>query len=218
MTLVDLSIKDFTKELASSSPAPGGGSIAALCGSLGAALCHMVTGLTLGKKKYEDSESFMAKVKNKSEVLCDQLLKQVDEDTIAYNNVLKAFRLPKESQDQIELRKQAIQDALKAAALVPYNTLETSASAMELVDIAIQRGNPNCITDAGVAAELIASAVQGAAYNIFINLMDIKDDKFSSDLRQKVFAIKHNVHDKTARIREIIEKAINMEKSINMEP
>jgi formiminotetrahydrofolate cyclodeaminase len=210
MVLVDLSLKDFTKELASSSPAPGGGSIAALCGSLGAALCHMIAGLTLGKKKYEDAASLMEQIRQKSQIIQDQLLKQVDEDTLAYNNVIKAFQLPKETKPQVELRKKVIQDALKTAALVPYNTLEQAASAMELVDLAIQKGNPNCITDAGVAAELISSAVQGAAYNVFINLMDIKDDKFSSDLRKKVFAVKHNIHEQTVQIRETIENAINM--------
>ncbi|MCK5164649.1 MAG: cyclodeaminase/cyclohydrolase family protein [Desulfobacula sp.] len=211
MTLIDLKLQDFTHEVASASPAPGGGSIAALCGSLGAALCHMVASLTLGGKKYKEVETFMLDVKKKSGTLQDKLLEQVDADTLAYNRVIKAFKLPKKTSVEINLRKQAIQDALKAAAQVPYHTLKTAASAMVLVETVIKKGNPNCITDAGVAAELIDAAVRGAAYNVFINLMDIKDNAFSLELRQKVFTIKHNIHRKTKQIRKTIEQSINME-------
>ncbi|MCP3875637.1 MAG: cyclodeaminase/cyclohydrolase family protein [Desulfobacteraceae bacterium] len=211
MTLIDLDIKNFTNKVAASSPAPGGGSIAALCGSIGAALCHMVAGLTLGQKKYAAAKPFMLNVKGASESLQKTLLKQVDEDSIAYDHVINAYKLPKATDIEKDLRKRSIQDALKAATLVPFNTLETAASAMALVETVVEKGNPNCITDAGVAAELIAAAVQGAAYNVCINLMDIKDDGFSSQLKHAVLTLKKDIDTKRDHIRKIIEHAINME-------
>ncbi len=211
MTLIDLDIKSFCKEVASSSPAPGGGSVAALCGALGAALCIMVANLTLGKKKYDAGKPFMLKVKEASTALQEKLLKQVDEDTIAYNRVIKAFKLPRTSHIEKKLRQRSIQDALKAAALVPFNTLDTAASAMSFVETLIEKGNPNCVTDAGVAAELISAAVQGAAYNVCINLIDIEDTEFSKQLRQAVLLKKKEIDNKKDHIQQTIAAAINME-------
>lgn len=211
MTLIDLNIKNFTQEVAAATPAPGGGSIAALCGSLSAALCHMVAELTLGKKNYKAAEPFMINVKKKSILLQKELLKQVDEDTFAYGRVVDAFRQPKETASQIKVRHQIIQDALKAAAWVPYQTLKTAALIMELIEDVIEKGNPNCITDAGVAAELTAAAVQGAAYNVYINLMDINDDAFSLKIKKAIIPIQNDIRKKIIHIRKTIEHSINME-------
>ncbi|MBU1343309.1 MAG: cyclodeaminase/cyclohydrolase family protein [Proteobacteria bacterium] len=211
MNFGELKIKDFTQEVATASPAPGGGSVAALCGALGAALCHMVAGLTLGKKKYADVEAVMLKVKETATLLEKELLVLVDEDTLAYSRVTHALKLPKKTLAQIDLRKQAIQDALKQAAMVPCKTLEKAASAMVLVELVIKKGNPNCFTDAGVAAELIAAAVQGSAYNVFVNLMDIEEDGFSMDLKQKVHGIKQDIHKRMTQLRKTIAQSINME-------
>lgn len=211
MTLVNQTIKTFTAEVASCSPAPGGGSIAALCGALGSALCHMAASLTLGKKNFKDVEPFMVNLKKTAKTLQKKLLDQVEEDSLAYNRVMDAFKLQKETPEQQEFRKQVIQDALKAAAWVPYISLETAAQAMVLVEDVLEKGNPNCITDAGVAAEVINAAVQGAAYNVCINLLDIKDDGFTLDLRKKVVTVKRDISDRTNQIRKTIEQAIHME-------
>ncbi len=211
MTLVDLNIKDFSDELASSSPAPGGGSISALCGTLGSALCQMVANLTLGKKKYWDVQIQMAEVKENSETLQEELMSLIDKDTDAYNGVLAAFKLPNEKDDEKKARSQAIQNALKKAAKVPFSTLETAAAAMPITELVIKKGNQNCITDAGVASELICLAVQGAAYNVFINLMDINDDEFCSEMKQKVLKIQNDIRQRTRKVREFVEQSIQME-------
>ncbi len=213
MSLIDLSITEFTQELASSSPAPGGGSVAALCGALGAALCQMTAGLTLGKKKYEAVSFVMEDLKKTSEILQKKLLAQVNEDTLVYNKVVDAYKLPKTSPAEIDLRTRAIQDALKQAAQTPYETLETSASIFPLVEAAIKMGNPNCITDAGVAAELVLAAVQGAAYNVCVNLMDIHDKVFANDLRKKSMLIQQDIQKRVHEIRKTIEEKIKMEPS-----
>ncbi len=211
MNLIDLTVTEFTRKVASSSPAPGGGSIAALSGALGAALCSMVAGLTLGKKKYEASGPFMDEVQKKSALLQENLLAQVDKDTLAYNRVVDAYELPKASPIEIDLRSKAIQDALKHAAKIPCQTLETAALILSLAELAIEKGNPGCITDAGVAAELSLAAVQGAAYNVCVNLMGIDDKQFSKDLRQKVLRIQQDTHGRIEQIRKTVETAIKME-------
>jgi len=211
MTLIDLSIQDFTQTVASASPAPGGGSIAALCGVLGAALVHMVAGLSMGEKKYQDVEPLMMELSEKSNHLQKKLLELVEKDTFAYNQVLKAYALPKDTPAKTDLRVQAIEDALKKASTVPFQTLETAAAIMDMVEGVIKNGNSNCLTDAGVAAEVIAAAVQGSAYNVYVNLMDIKDEVFSLDLKQKVQIIRNDIQDKTKRLRKTIEQSINME-------
>lgn len=211
MSLVDLKITEFTHELASSSPAPGGGSVAALCGALGAALCRMVAELTLGKKKYEASAPVMDDLKKTSAILQEKLLTLVDEDTLAYNQVADAHKLPKTSPAETDVRNKAIREALKKAAEIPFHTLETSSSILSLVKLAIEKGNPNCITDAGVAAELVLAAVRGAAYNVCVNLLDMDDKTFANNLRQKVMDIQQDTHKKIEQIRKTIETVIKME-------
>lgn len=211
MTLIDLDIKAFSKEVASSSPAPGGGSVAALCGTLGSALCQMVANLTLGKKRYQDLETQMLEVKSKSERISQSLIELIDEDTQSFNGVLNAFKLPHANDDEIKKRSAAIQAALKNAAKVPFSTLETAASAMALVELVLKKGNQNCITDAGMAAELINSAVQGAAYNVCVNLMDIKDVNFCNEMKQKVLEIQKNTRKRSDQIRTIVAQSIQME-------
>lgn len=212
MALVDLNIKDFTEELASASPAPGGGSVAALCGVLGTALCQMVSNLTLGRKKYDDAQDVMTDIKDKTHETAASLLQLVDEDTESYNRVIGAYKLPTGTSAEKQRRQGAIQDALKAAAATPFKTLEVSAAAMPLVQTVIENGNPNCITDAGVAAELINTAVRGAAYNVCINLMDIRDQAFASDLKQKAAAIVLSVQKQTDSVRNRLNQAVNLEK------
>ena len=211
MKLIDLTIKEFSRELASASPAPGGGSLAALCGALSAALCQMVSNLTLGKKKYADAEDIITDTKLRATTLADQLLKLVDEDTQSYNRVIEAYKLPKDTPATEQLRLDAIQDALKAAADVPFQTLTQSASAMPLIKAVIRHGNPNCITDAGVAAELISTAVRGAAYNVCINLLDIHDEAFVSDLKQSTADILSSVQEDLDHVRRALALAVNLE-------
>lgn len=175
MSLGELSIRDFVQELAGEKPAPGGGSVAALAGALAAALCAMVGNLTVGRKSQEKAWPAMAKVRDEAEVIATELLRLVDADTEAYNQVTAAFRLPKENKEQQAERIVAIQAALREAAQVPLKTLQTLTRMPELARQALELGNPNCITDAGVAIQLVRAGAFGAAYNVRINAKELKD-------------------------------------------
>ena len=175
MSLGELSIRDFVQELASEKPAPGGGSVAALAGALAAALCAMVGNLTVGRKNQEKAWPAMAKVRDEADASRAELLRLVDADTEAYNRVTDAYRLPKENKEQQAKRLTAIQAAIHGAAQVPLETLKALSQIPELARQALNLGNPNCLTDAGVAVQLIRAAAFGAAYNVRINAKGLKD-------------------------------------------
>jgi formiminotetrahydrofolate cyclodeaminase len=179
MKLSELSLEEFLVTLSGDSPAPGGGSVSALAGALSAALCAMVARLTLGKEKYREAWKEMEALRDAADSLSSRLLELVEEDSSAYNGVLAAFRIPKQA---TTAREQAIQSAVKKAASVPMETLRNAAMLVDLVTIAIDKGNPNCLTDAGVSLQLIRAAANGAAYNVRINLPGIKDQDFKSRL------------------------------------
>jgi formiminotetrahydrofolate cyclodeaminase len=178
MKLTELSLKEFLVTLSDASPAPGGGSVSALVGALGAALCAMVARLTLGKEKYRGAWKEMEHLRDQADYLSSRLLELVEEDTAAYDRVIEAFRIPKEETG----RHDAIQSATKEAASVPMETLRAVAGLVDLVKTALAQGNPNCLTDAGVSLQLVRAAANGAAYNVRINLSGIQDRDFKSKL------------------------------------
>ncbi len=179
MKLAELSLKEFLVSLSGDSPAPGGGSASALAGALGASLCAMVARLTLGKEKYRAAWKEMERLRDTADALSSRLLELVDEDSAAYNRVVAAFRIPKQAK---KAREEAIQSAFKEAASVPMETLRAVAGLVDLVKTALDQGNPNCLTDAGVSAQLVRAAANGAAYNVRINLPGIKDEDFKARL------------------------------------
>ena len=146
--LSSLSVTDLLNEIASNSPAPGGGSVSALAASLGAALTSMVCRLTLGKKKYTDVQVEMEIILKRSEYLRVQFISLIDEDTEAFDKVIAAYGLPKETEEQKTKRIAEIQKALKIATLVPLKLTELCREAMELVKIVVEKGNKNSISDA----------------------------------------------------------------------
>jgi formiminotetrahydrofolate cyclodeaminase len=168
----------FLDELASSSPAPGGGSVAALAGALGSALTSMVCNLTIGKKKYADVESDMKKILAQSEELRTTFTALVDRDTAAFNKVMEAYALPKENEPQKALRAAAILGATKEATLVPLEVMKHCIDAMALAQQVAARGNANSVSDAGVSALMLHAACKGAALNVKINLNGIDDPDF----------------------------------------
>ncbi len=186
MTLNQLTIQDFVKELASDSPAPGGGSIAALCGALGAALTAMVTNLTIGKEKYKPTWDELKMVQAKANLLSPQFLELVQRDTDAYNDVVAAFRLPKTTDAERMSRQDAVQAAMKLAAAVPLVTLQAAFNLIKLALTAINRGNPNAVTDAGAAVQMAKASATIAAYNVRINLPGIKDTSFVASTTKEV--------------------------------
>lgn len=208
MTLTELDLKGFARELAGDSPAPGGGSVAALAGGLAAALCAMVSRLTLGRDKYKDAAQDMEMVRQKADAASARLLALVDEDAAAYNKVSAAFRMPKGTDEEKAARSEAIQEATKAAASTPLDTLRTTADLCDLCRLAVEKGNPNCITDAGVAAQLIRAAAKGAAYNVQINLSSIKDAVFREHLAKETDELLRRVLKESADLEERVERSL----------
>lgn len=202
MRLTELSVKDFLATLSGDSPAPGGGSVSALAGALSAALCTMVARLTLGKEKYGGAWQAMERLRDEADSLCSTLLKLVEEDSSAYNRVVEAFRMPK---DNPGARQEAIQSAYREAASVPMETLRAASGLAGLVKTALDRGNPNCLTDAGVAAQLVRAAVNGAAYNVRINLPAIKDRNFTSQLATETSELLDRVEGSLKEIETIVK-------------
>jgi methenyltetrahydrofolate cyclohydrolase len=176
--LTKKTVSAFLDELASSSPAPGGGSVAALSGALGAALATMVTNLTIGKKKYVDVEGEMKKIKAEAETLRLRFTELIDKDTEAFNKVMEAFALPKESEAQKTLRSAAIAAATKEATLVPLEVMKHCIDAMALAQQVASAGNSNSASDAGVSALMLHAACEGAALNVKINLGGLQDPEF----------------------------------------
>jgi len=168
----------FLDELASPSPAPGGGSVAALAGALGAALTTMVCNLTIGKKKYAPVEEEMKKVRTEAERLRTRFTELVDEDTLAFNKVMEAFTLPKDSEAQKTIRNAAITAATKEATLVPLEVMKHCIDAMALAQQVASSGNSNSASDAGVSALMLHAACESAALNVRINLNGISDGDF----------------------------------------
>ncbi|MBW1729500.1 MAG: cyclodeaminase/cyclohydrolase family protein [Deltaproteobacteria bacterium] len=208
MDLAELSLKKFLEELASASPTPGGGSVAALAGALGASLCSMVAGLTLGNNKYQHSWKEMESVHKKAHELTLRLTTLADKDRDAYNQVMSAYRLPKEDEGQKDLRHKAIQGALKQAASVPMETLKAVSEMTGLVKALLERGNPNCLTDAGVAALLINSAAKGAAYNVRINLPGISDKAFSARMAEEADNLLTQINNEVERLEKTVEERL----------
>ena len=171
-------IHAFLDELASSSPAPGGGSVAALSGALGSALTSMVCNLTIGKKKYADVDEEMKKVLAQAERMREQFTELVERDTHAFNKVMEAFALPRETDPQKALRAAAIREATKEATLVPLEVMKHCIDALALAQTVAAKGNANSVSDAGVSAIMLHAALEAAALNVRINLKSLNDPDF----------------------------------------
>lgn len=171
-------VEMFLDEVASSSPAPGGGSVAALAGALGAALTSMVCNLTLGKKKYAGVDADMKKVLAQAEELRARFTTLIEKDTTAFNKVMEALSLPKETEPQKALRAAAVREATKEATLVPLEVMKHCIDALALAQEVASKGNPHSISDAGVSALLLHAACEGAALNVKINLNGMEDSDF----------------------------------------
>ncbi len=176
--LVEKSLTKFLDELASGSPAPGGGSVAALCGALGAGLTAMVCNLTIGKKKYLDHEAKLKHVLEEAEKKRRHFTELIDRDTRAFNKVIEAYTLPKDTEAQKALRAAAIQGATKEAALVPLEVMRHAIDTLAVVRAVAEKGNVNSTSDAGVSALMLHAACESAALNVQVNLKNIADTEF----------------------------------------
>ncbi|NQV49343.1 MAG: glutamate formimidoyltransferase [Candidatus Marinimicrobia bacterium] len=184
--LVEMGITDFVDELASDSPAPGGGSVAALAAAMAAALTNMVGVLTFGKKGYEANQTEIETLSNQAQTLKDTMLHLVDEDTKSFNNVMTAMRLPKNSVKESETREQALQEATIYSARVPLQVMEHSFEIMKLAGRLADIGNQNSLSDAGVAVLQAHAGLEGAALNVLINIPGITDESQVAELANQV--------------------------------
>jgi glutamate formiminotransferase/formiminotetrahydrofolate cyclodeaminase len=180
--LVDMSLRSFMDETASESPAPGGGSISAYLGALGVALGTMVANLSSHKKGWDDRWMEFSGWAVRGKEIQIRLLELVDEDTEAFNRIMDAFGLPKKTDEEKQLRKNAVQEATKNAILIPLNVMETAFSGFPLIKEMVEKGNPNSVTDAGVGALAIRSCIRGAFLNVKINAAGLDDKKFAKEI------------------------------------
>jgi len=184
-TLVSMPVDRFLDEVSSESPAPGGGSVAALAGSLAAGLSAMVANLTVGKKGYETAWDELSLLAERAQGVKDRLARAVDEDTEAFNAVMAAMRMPKATADQQAARNAALESGYQHAATVPLQTARACLEALELALVVAQKGNRNSASDAGVAALMARAGVEGAILNVLINLGSVKDEEFKASCHHK---------------------------------
>ncbi len=204
MKLVEMKISEFIEELSSDSPAPGGGSVAALSGALSAALSSMVCNLTIGKEKYKDVEYDMENILERLQNIKKRLLEIIDEDTEAFNQVMDAFKLPKNTEEEKKVRKEKIQEALKKAAHVPLETARLCAEIIEISKEVAEKGNKNSITDAGVSMIMADAGLKSAILNVKINLKSIEDEKFVDSLIYELDVLERNSRETAKDVEEIV--------------
>jgi glutamate formiminotransferase/formiminotetrahydrofolate cyclodeaminase len=185
-SLVRLNLRQFCNETLSDSPAPGGGSVAALMAALGASLGGMVSNLSAGKRGWDDKLPFFSDWATKAQQLKDELLFLVDEDTAAFNKVMAAFGLPKDSAEEKAARTKAIQAANQYAAEIPLRVMETASRSYELLKEMAEKGNPASISDVGVGLLATRAGIEGAAMNVRINLSGLKDENVKAGLQARM--------------------------------
>ena len=185
MELKEMSVAEMAAMTASNSPAPGGGSIAAMTGAFSAALSAMVASLTIGKKAYADVKDEMQEVIDKAEELRLELLDAIQKDSESFDAFIAALGMPKDTDEKKAARTAAMQKSLKEAAEVPYQTAVTAARVMPLAEIVVQKGNAKAVTDGLVSAMMARTAVRSALLNVRINLESINDAEYVADMQKK---------------------------------
>jgi len=189
-------ITEYLDKAAAGTAVPGGGSVAALNAALAAGLTEMVANLTIGKKKYAAVEAEMTALVEKASQLREKLTAAIDRDADAYTEVMAAYRLPKSTDEELALRKQKIQDAIKHAALVPMEVARQALAVIDLASQAILKGNKNAASDGAVAAMNARTAALAAIYNVRINLGSIDDQSFVEKMEQEVNQLQNSVVEK----------------------
>jgi formiminotetrahydrofolate cyclodeaminase len=204
--LVDLKLKEFTDRLASGVPTPGGGSAAALAGCLAASLGTMVCELTLGKAKYEPVRPDMERTREALAGMRKDLLALVDRDSDAYDEVARAMKLPKDSQEEKTARQEALGKATQFATEIPVKTAETCLAVLEQVKVVAEKGNGNAISDAGVAAHLAYTGLAGAAMNVRINLPGILDRSRALQIEERLARMEAEAERLLSETRETVAR------------
>lgn len=207
--LINMSLAGFSHETASESMAPGGGSIAAYVGSLGAALATMVANLSAHKRGWDKYWEEFSDFAERGQEVKERLNHLVDEDTRAFNSIIQAFRMPKSTEEEKQERKQAITDATKLAIEVPFQTMKAAMEVFHLAEAMVEKGNPNSITDAGVAALCARAAVLGGYMNVKVNTKELDDKDFVNDILKSCDEIIQQAEKKEKEITEKVHKALD---------
>ena len=200
--LTAMRIDDFADELSSESPAPGGGSVAALIGTLSASLSSMVANLTYNKKGYKEFNDEIAAAGIEAQKLKDRFLSLIEEDTEAFNSVMDAMKMPSGTDEEAEAKEKAIEEATKKATSVPLETLKLTEKLLEVANVVAEKGNKNSISDAGVAAISAKAAAESAYMNVIINVPGIKDEEFKENVLKEAKDVLENVRKKSDEIRD----------------
>src|SRR5437588_1561793 len=208
-SLVKMDLRQFCNETLSDSPAPGGGSVAALMGALGVSLGGMVANLSAGKRGWDDKLDYFSDWAVKAQQLKDELLVLVDEDTAAFNKLMDAFALPKDSAEEKAARAAAIQLATKGAAEIPLRVMETAFKSYQLLSEMAEKGNPASISDVGVGLLAVRSCIEGAAMNVRINLPGLKDETLRSALLGKLQNLRADSESEFKALHQIVESKLS---------
>jgi len=184
--LVNRTTFDFVDEVSRDTPAPGGGSVAALCGALGGALATMVANLSVGKSEYDDRYEQLCDIAERGQAIKDALVRGVDADTSAFDKVLEAIRMPKDTEAQRAERSAALQEGYKIATRVPFSTVQHCRDALQLCSEMAPMADPEMVSDVGTGALVAYAGARAAAYNVRINLRHIKDAEFDAEMRAGV--------------------------------
>lgn len=186
MSTADQTLEAFCSQVASGTPAPGGGAVAAVAGAMGAALVAMVAGLTAGREKYANVHDEMVTLQETGKREAQNLFRCADEDQAAFEQVMKAFSLPKGTDEEKAVRQKAVQDGYRAATLSPLKTMEHSVVVMRAALAAASRGNTNAVSDAYVGYLTASAAFEGGLWNVAINLGSLKDQEFKQEVMDRV--------------------------------
>ena len=208
MSFSEKTLQTLLDQLASSEPAPGGGTVAALSGALAASLVAMVCHLTIGKKGYETVSAEMQTTLPRVESLQRELTGSMQADTDAFTRVMSAYKLPKGTDDEKAARARALQAALQHASDVPLRVAELCAQVLELARVVAEKGNKNAASDGGVGALMAGAGLRGAAFSVTINLGGIADESFVQDHRARVEKLLADAERAEREILSIVEKRL----------
>jgi methenyltetrahydrofolate cyclohydrolase len=203
------SLRSYLEELSSNSPTPGGGNVSALAGSLACNLGIMVCNLTIGKKKYVEFEEEMKGIKSKLESLSGTFLELAVKDNYAFDKVMEAFKLPKETEDQKIVRADKIEEATFAAAVVPSEVIETARKVLPYIQKVAEKGNQNSVSDAGVSLSLLSAAAEGAYLNVVINCTSLTNKTVGREFMKKSEIIYEEVKNVSTSLITTIKSKLN---------
>ena len=203
------SLLDFANVTSSESPAPGGGSISAYCGALAASLAVMVANLSAHKRGWDDKWEFFSNIGEEGMKIQSQLIDLVDEDTEAFNSIMNAYSLPKDNEQEKQIRNNHIQNATKNAIEVPFKIMEASFKSIDIIKKMASRGNPNSITDVGVAMHCAKAAINGGFLNVRINCNDLDDKDFVEKIISKGNKILEKTNIEENKILAIVDEVLS---------